>query len=68
VTEAITKRGSTSFYLSKDTFDSIPISVANRLKSESCSSQCSGEVLCVIDEKHGIFNVVFLTKLSQKLF
>ena len=29
--------------------------------------QCSSEMLCVIDEKHGIFNVVFLTNFSKKL-
>jgi len=41
VTETITKRGGSSFYLTKETFDSIPIPMANRLESELSSVQCS---------------------------
>jgi len=41
--------------------------MAHRLKSETSSTECRREMLSMIDEKHGVFNVVFLLKLSQKL-
>jgi len=37
------------------------------LKSEPGSAECSIEMLGVIDEKHGVFDVVFLTKFVKKL-
>ena len=67
VAKTITKRRGTPFYFSKNTFDSIPISMAHRLKSEACLAECCREMSGVIDEKHGVGNVVFLTKLLQKL-
>ncbi|GGL65104.1 hypothetical protein GCM10009039_23830 [Halocalculus aciditolerans] len=65
--ETIDERGSTPFYFSKDTFDGVPISMANSLTSEACSMQCSRSMLGVIDEERGVCDVTFLTKLSQKL-
>jgi len=38
----------------KDTFDSIPISMAHRLKSEACSTKCCRKMSGVIDEKRGV--------------
>jgi hypothetical protein len=35
------------------------------LKSEPCSVQCSVEMVCAIDEKHGVFDIVFLTKFAE---
>ena len=55
------------FYLTNDTFDGVPISMANRLKLEPCSTKRRGQMLSVIDEKHGVGNVVFLTEFPQKL-
>jgi hypothetical protein len=54
VAETITKRRGTPFYFSKDTFGSIPISMAHRLKSEACSTKCCRKMVGVIDEKHGV--------------
>jgi len=48
-------------------FDSVPVSMTNGLKSESCSLQSSREMLGVIDEKHGVGDVVFFLKLPEKL-
>ena len=62
----IAKQWCAEFYYSKDTFDSIPISMADGLKSESCSIQWSWQMMSVIDEKHCLRNIVFLTELSQK--
>jgi hypothetical protein len=39
--ETIAKRRGTSFYFPENTFDSIPISMANRLKSEPCPTKRS---------------------------
>lgn len=64
--KTISERGSPSFYFSKDTLYGIPISVLNGLKSEASSLECGGEILGVIDEKHGVFDVVFLTKLPEE--
>jgi len=40
--------------------------MTNCLKSELRSAECSGEMLCVVDEKLGVFDVVFLTKFVKK--
>jgi hypothetical protein len=45
-------------------FDCIPVSAVDRPESEACSLQCSCEMLCVIDEKYGLGDVVFFTKCS----
>jgi hypothetical protein len=60
VAEAVRKRRGSSFELSIDPFDSVPISVARYLKSEVSSLQCSLEVLSAIDEKDGSFDIEFL--------
>ena len=65
--ETIAKRRCSAFYFLKDTFDSIPIPMANCLESESGSSKCCFEMLGVIDEKHGVCDIVFLPKFVQKL-
>jgi hypothetical protein len=41
--------------------------VAHRLESESGSLKCCFEMLGVIDEKHGVIDIVFLPKFVQKL-
>jgi len=47
-------------------FDSVPISMSNGVKSEPRSAECSSEILGVIDEKHGVGDVVVLLKLLEK--
>ena len=54
------------FYLSKETFGGVVISVTNGLKSEASSLQCCFEMGRVIDEKHGVGDVVFLAELPKK--
>jgi hypothetical protein len=68
VTEAVRKRRCSALQLSKNSFDSIPISVARYLKSESGSVKCSLEVLGAIDEKHGGFDIVFLPQFTKEYF
>ena len=36
------------------------------LKLEPCSVQCSLKMVRAIDEKHGVFDIVFLAKLAEK--
>jgi len=49
--KTIRKRGGSSFYFSKDTFDCIPIFMTNHLKSVAVFSENWPEIGCVIDEK-----------------
>jgi hypothetical protein len=51
VTEAVRKRRGSGFYLSEDTFDGIPVSMATHMKSESYSLKRGLEVGRVINEK-----------------
>ena len=44
----------------------LPISVANGLKSDPGSTQRCREVFRVIDEKHSIFDVMFLAEFPEK--
>ena len=41
--------------------------MTNHLKPEPCSLQRSGKIVDVINEKHGIRDVVCLTEFPQKL-
>jgi len=49
-------------------FNRIPIPGKNGLGSERNSLQCCFEMLSVIDEKHSVFDVVFLMDFLQELF
>jgi hypothetical protein len=62
------KGRSSTFYFSKDTFDSIPISTAFGLKSEPCSVQCSVEVVRAITQKRGVFDIAFLLSFFEESF
>lgn len=68
VAETVGKRRGSTFQLSKDPFDGIPISAAKCLKSEACSLKCSLEVFRAGDEKHGGFDIKLLSKFAQKDF
>lgn len=46
-------------------FDTVLISVVTHLKSESESGRCTLEVVSVINEKHGVVEVVFLFEFAQ---
>lgn len=56
-----------AFQFLEQAFDSIPISMSDMLKSEPELVEGSLEPWCAIDEKHGVGDVVFLTKLCQEL-
>jgi len=47
-------------------FDTIQISMATDMKSESKSRQCRLEIVAVVNEKRCIVDVVLFTKLTQK--
>jgi hypothetical protein len=67
VSKHILKRRGTPLYFSKDTFDSDPISVANRLRSEAESAECSLQVVRIIDENRHFGNRNFLRELADKV-
>ena len=66
VTETVRKRRGSSFYLSKDTFNGIPEAVDLNPVFESLLTERGFEVSGVIDEKHGVVDVVFLDQLREK--
>jgi len=66
VAETVGERRCPTFKFSKDSLDGVPISISFSLKSEPSSGQRSLEVLSAIDEKYGGFDIVFLTKFSEK--
>jgi len=59
---------SSPFYLFEDTFDSIPISMGDMLKSEVFFEECSLQPRCAINEKHSICDFMFLLQFLQELF
>lgn len=66
VTKTISERGGSSFYPSKDTFDSVPISVTTHLKSEAESIERGFAVVRMIDEDCGTPDRTLLSELSQE--
>jgi hypothetical protein len=66
VTEAVRKRGGSALELSKDAFDSVPISVATCLKSESGSLQCILEVLSAVNEEDSVLDIVFFSQFAEE--
>lgn len=54
------------FYLFEYSFDRIPISVGDVLKSEVAMVERRLEPRCAVDEKHGIGDVVFLAEFMKK--
>ena len=46
--------------------NSVPISIFFVSKSEPGSAECSLEMFCSIDEKHGIVKVMFLGEFVEK--
>jgi hypothetical protein len=66
VAETVGERQSPTLKFSKDSLDGIPISILFSLKSEPSSGQRSLEVLGAIDQTYDGFDIVFVTKLSEK--
>ena len=65
--ETIAKRGCTPLFSSEDTFNSVLISMSFVSKSGPVSVECRFQPRHRIDEKHGVFDVVFLPKFVEKL-
>jgi len=65
VTETVRESGSSAFYLTKDTFDAVAISVAFVSEIEAVSATSIVQWGRAIDEKHRVVDVVFLTQLDQ---
>lgn len=55
-----------AFYLFEYSFDSIPVSMRNMLKSEVVAVERGLEPRCTVDEKEDVGNVVFGAKLPEK--
>jgi len=66
VAKRFCKRGGPSFYLSKDTFNSIPISIVSYLKSEAESLQRGGEMVCSVDEENRVLDLLFVAEFTEK--
>jgi len=64
--ETVQKRGGSSSPLTKYTFETVPISVAIELKSESHSVKCRFEMRCGIDKKECVVDIVFCSELAEK--
>jgi len=62
--ETIRKRRCSSFYFTKDTFDSIPISMWKHLKSVAVFIEDIHQVISVVDEKFDIIEPIASMKLG----
>ena len=56
------------FYLTKYTFNNVPISMFLVSKSEPRLTKYGLEVFCSIDEKHSIIDLMFLSEFPQEPF
>jgi len=66
VAERICKRIYSVFYLMKDAFSTVPISVAGYLKSEPESFQRGFERVRSIDEERRLLDLLFLAEFAQE--
>ena len=66
MTETVKERISTSFYLPKDTFDAVTISISLVSEIEVMSLTSFFQWRGVIEEKHGVINCVFLTEFTEE--
>jgi len=66
VVKRIRERRRTPFYLSGDTFNASPISVATDPRSELEPIECRREIRCGIDEDRGVVEVLFVAEFVRK--
>jgi hypothetical protein len=66
VPKRILKRRGSSFYLTEDTFDGVPISVATHLKSEAKSARCCFQIVRTVNEKRRLVDGVLLPEFTQE--
>jgi len=56
--ETICKRRFSAFYFSKDTFDSIPISMCESLKSVAIFSQNWSKIISIVNKKYNVVKLI----------
>ena len=66
IAEIVKESGSSAFYLSKDTFDAVSISVVFVAEIEAVTRAGVFQRCRAVDEKHGVVDVVFLAKFSEE--
>jgi len=66
VTETVRESGSSAFYLSKDTFDAVAISVTFVAEIEPVTGAGVFQRCRAVDENHGVVDVVFLAQLREE--
>jgi len=66
VTKIVRERRRSSFYLTKDTFDAIAVSVAFVSVFEPVATTRCLQRYRAIDEKDGVADVVFLAKFGEE--
>ncbi len=62
--ETICKRRFSAFYFPKDTFDSVPISMCESLKSIAIFGQNWTKIISIIDEKQHVGELIPMIKLG----
>jgi len=67
VAEAVRERGCSSFYLMKDTFYAVPVTVSFVPELEAVTLTGILQRSITIDEKHDVDDAVFLSKLSNEV-
>ena len=66
VGEAICKRGCSTFYFLKNTFDDVPISMWNHLKSVVILIKDIHQVIGIIDEEFDVINSISSMELDEE--
>ena len=67
MTERVRERRSPAFYLAKDTFDTVPISVGTYPKLEAKSTEGTSEICRSVDEERCLLKRQFLAEFAEKL-
>ena len=66
MTETVRESCSSAFYLSKDTFDAVAISVAFVAEIEAVTGAGVFQRRRTVDKKHGVVDVVFLAQFREE--
>ena len=64
--EGVVELVGSAFHLREDTFDAIAIPMGFMLESEPKPVECSVKLRSLIDQKHGIVDVMFLAEFLQE--
>lgn len=66
MTETIRERRGSPFYVSKHTFDAVPIPIWFTSESVAVAGENTCEIRCVINENRGFSQVTAVMKLAEK--